>query len=476
MDLRQDPLVEFVEIESFNDALSINVTGVTVPFREITIAAEVAGAITDKSDQCQEGKYVDEGTPLLSIDSKKYLLRKQRLDAEVKEAQARMEKVKAEKDSADAILTTIAEDFRTQNAEYEKRLKLAQFNAISETELAQSKRTKLAAENAKLTQEGKVATLEADLKVQEQLIELKKFQRDEADYDLKKAEIKAPSKGVIISDDVQEDAFVTVGQKLLVFEDTEYAEVKIDLRADQLQMILENESSSQTNDQFKLPKREAIITYEANDTIYQWEGYLDRYAGLGLNETTRTAPCLITIENTLSKQPKKASTLKPDDSKPKRRLVRGMYVTVELKLEAPKDGQQELMRIPENALQPGNLVWLYLPSGEANGKGILSKRRVEVVSSVIRDKATWYVIKSVSADGPNLVQIGDRIITKPIPQPIDGMPLRGKPEEATGQGNSELDRAGQTQSSTSRESKTSSKSASSEKVSRLETGRNGGVR
>lgn len=421
-DGRRAPLVECVTVAPYKENINISVSGIAVPFREINIAAEVTGAITAKTKACESGQFVKEGTELLSIDSEKYQLAKDRLVAELAEAEARQNKAKAELEGALAILELLDRDLTIQTTEYKTRESLFQNNAISKTEWTTSQRAMIAAENAKKVQSNRVATLEADLSAQKSLVALKKIQQEEAEIDFKKATITAPSDGVIIAESVQEDDFVQAGTPLLVFEDTSSVEVKCDLRADQLQTVLDAKTDhSDDNSRFKLPPLVAKITYEGNNETLEWEGVLIGYDGFGLDERTRTAPCRILVSDTKSKTGN-------------RTLVRGMFVSVELIV-----GEQKgLLAIPAIALRAGNVVWVkewYTPPNadesikESDKKPYwaLRKRFVRVMNRNGLGDKEIAIIKS----DPKGLQAGQSVILTPIPQPTDLMKLRVKTNDAT---------------------------------------------
>jgi multidrug efflux pump subunit AcrA (membrane-fusion protein) len=421
-DGRQDPLVECITVVPYKENINISVSGIAVPFREINIAAEVTGAITEKTEACESGRFVRKGTELLAIDSEKYQLAKDRLVAELTEAEARQNKANAELEGARAILELLDRDLTIQTTEYKTRESLFQNNAISKTEWTTSQRAMIAAENAKKVQSNRVATLEADLSAQKSLVALKKIQQKEAEIDFKKATIKAPSDGVIITESVQKDDFVQAGTPLLVFEDTSAVEVKCDLRADQLQTVLNAKTDhSDDNSRFKLPPLEAKIFYKGNNEKFEWSGVLSGYDGFGLDERTRTAPCRILVKNTKSENGN-------------RTLVRGMFVSVEL-VVGDRDG---LLAVPANALRAGNMVWVterYLPPPKADeiieesdkkGYWALRKKSVQVMN---RRGSGDDAIVIIKADR-NGLQAGQSVILSSIPQATDLMKLRVNPTPA----------------------------------------------
>ena len=113
-DTRQAPAVKFERVKSYDGDIKINVTGVTMPYREITIAAEVTGAITVKTGDCQAGRFVGDGEHLLSIDSEKYKLQLERIDSEIEEANARLTRFQKELEAAIEIQKATDEDFQNE--------------------------------------------------------------------------------------------------------------------------------------------------------------------------------------------------------------------------------------------------------------------------------------------------------------------------------------------------------------------------
>jgi len=82
-----------------------------------------------------------------------------------------------------------------------------------------------------------------------------------------------------------------------------------------------------------------------NDREYAWEGRLARYDGLGVDEKTRTVPCRVVVDEPM----KRMSTHAHGPPA----LLRGMYVTIRIQV----DPETPLLEVPEDAVQPGNIVW-----------------------------------------------------------------------------------------------------------------------
>ena len=75
-------LVETIPLQASASSFPIHVGGNVVPRREVTLSAEVDGAVTFKGDAIESGRHVRQGTPLIQIDPARYELLLGQLDSE----------------------------------------------------------------------------------------------------------------------------------------------------------------------------------------------------------------------------------------------------------------------------------------------------------------------------------------------------------------------------------------------------------
>ena len=229
---------------------------------------------------------------------------------------------------------------------------------------------------------------------------------DKSRLDLERTEIAASVTGMIVADYVEEGSYVQRSEALYKVEDTSAVEVKCTLRMDQLYWLWNSQqengagSSEGAARDYQLPPTPATVVYRLQGREYYWQGALTRYDGIGMEERTRTVPCRVIVNH-----PRAVSSSASDHalSGPKA-LVRGMYVSVILHAEP----DAPLVRIPEQAVKPGNLVWRVV--GDR-----LSMDRVNVVRVV--DGQAFIE----SEDGK--LSAGDRVVTTPIAGAHDGMLL-----------------------------------------------------
>jgi multidrug efflux pump subunit AcrA (membrane-fusion protein) len=195
----------------------------------------------------------------------------------------------------------------------------------------------------------------------------------QANVNFERSEIKSPISGVIVSESVQEDSYVQRGDKLCVIEDTEQVEVSCNLRTDQLLLILDQlaegglkDPSSQVlrSSSYELPPTPVQISYQVagrSDVVYQWNGKLSRYEGIGLDTQSRTVPVRITVDNPRDVR-RNGVPITEEGNGGLPALVRGMFVDVKIQTK-PK---QSLILIPKLGLKPGGQLWTFEPQATSD--------------------------------------------------------------------------------------------------------------
>jgi len=411
------PLVETVPLTPHDGSWDISVDGSVIPFREISTSAEVSGRVVFKAPECKAGKYVTAGTLLLRIDPQDYDFEIQRLRSQLNEATATKEELEVEILSTATLIKLSREDLALQQRELARMTSLAGNNVVTESDLDRAKQAELAARNALAVlanQEHLQKTRRNRVEAGRKLVE---SQLEKAELDKSRTDVFAATDGVVVQDLVEEGDYIQKGEPLVTLEDTSAVEVKCSLRMDELYWLWRGQShsedtSSRVAHPYEIPPSKVKVIFEmAQGTVrYEWPGRLSRFDGIGLDETTRTVPCRVIVDDPLD-----VSTTTSDGSPVigPPALVRGMYVDV--KIQVPTvDG---LVRIPERAIQPGKSLWV-----ARDGKLRLIKplRLVELV----REESVppyWIVDATASKLMPE-----DAIIVSSLASVTDGMPIQRK--------------------------------------------------
>jgi len=403
------PAVETVAAVIYDGGWDIVVDGVVVPYREITVSAEVAGQVTFKAEQCRAGYYVEQDRPLIHIDPLDYQLAERRLSKELEQAEASLKELDVEIENVEGLIEIAKQDVALQGKELKRTKSLATSRMVTDSQIDQEQRDMLAARNTlmiQMNQRRLFATRRNRFNAAKEFVTAN---LGKAKLDLARTSIRSPVTGVIVEDVVEQGTYVQPGQALFTIEDTEAVEVKCTLRMDQLYWLWRDtarlEDPTQVNpiNDYQIPRTPATVVYQLAGRSFTWQGTLARFDGIGLDERTRTVPCLVVVEDPRDV----ASTETAERTRGPKALVRGMYVTVQLHAKP----HIAIVSIPEGAVRPGNVVWRVV-----NGK--LSIEQVTVIK--VQDNTVLVL------SDPQHLQAGDQIVVSPIAAAHDGMEVTSK--------------------------------------------------
>ena len=228
------PTVETVIAMEHNGILNVQVDGLVVPYREIVVAAEVAGRLAFKAETCRAGKYVTEATPLIRIDPYEYQLTVRRLEKELEQADAYLKELSVELVNVESLIEIAREDVALQRKELGRTEQLVRSGVVTDSQIDQERRNMLAARNnlTARTNERRLFDTRRNRLLSGQ--ELVKANLEKARLDLERTNLEAPVTGVIVEDVVEEGTYVQPGQTLYMIEDTSAVEVQCALRMEQL--------------------------------------------------------------------------------------------------------------------------------------------------------------------------------------------------------------------------------------------------
>jgi multidrug efflux pump subunit AcrA (membrane-fusion protein) len=432
------PLVSVQAVPAQTGAFRLYADGVVVPKREITVAAEVAGRVTWVSPEFRAGRFIAKGTKLLEIDPQVYRLAVQQSEAERAQLEADLAQVQVEAQNLTALLELSARelDLAVANLRRAKELYDPQRNIrnLTPAQYEAVESALLKAQNAHQQLENSRALLASRRQKVEAQLQLIGFKLQQAQLDLDRTVITAPLAGVISAQEVEADDFVQRGTVLFQIVDTEHVEVRSQIRTDDLYWIWATRHSSAAdplNLLYEPPRVPVNIFYEVAGQRYQWQGYLSRYEGAGLESTTRTVPVLFEVP-----QPHRPGALEGPPT-----LIRGMYVQVEMEIE-PK---VPLLRLPIEALRPPNIVWTVdatepratsASQGDANNTHLTAApagRSAATGGSAAQPGKLRYHEVRVAKLLPDAVLIradnctvkpGDRVVVSPLAAGIDQMDVQ----------------------------------------------------
>lgn len=449
------PMVETASVNEFEGDLDLLVSGTVVPFREIKVSAEVGGRVLKKYPECEAGNYVTKGTKLLEIDPIDYNLEVKSMLSELVQADRTMEETEEEIRGAIKNLNLAKSDLKLQRSEFKRFERLR--SSLSATEYDQAKRNLLNSQSQLTLRQNTYEMLQARkerLKASRQLIT---DRQEKAEVNLQRTVVTAPVDGVIVRESVEPGDFVTVARELFVFEDTSRAEVLCNLTPGELAWVRkyapEQPTDPQLTDQgsavrnlnraYQLPNIDVNV-FDQSDPGIQWSGTLQRFDGIGRNETTKSIPCRIGVTNPIV-----------ESAQGERALVRGMFV--KCRMVVPAESQKSrLASLPSVAVRPGDYVWVVRDEK-------LNRFDLDVIDrSPVRQSLSSQNVVVVSLDGSDL-QLGDEVVISPLPQPTQGGRVILKDEdEETGSSKRRSAQADESGHSNSRTSSSDGESSDSQ--------------
>lgn len=421
------PLVLTALAEEHTDGLIIRAHGSVVPFRQIPLAAEVTGRIAYKNEHCKSGRFVKENEELFHVDREDYELEVERIEKEEAQALANVEEAKTEIASAAKLQVLAQEEFDEQDTQFKRIEKLFKDGIATQDQFDKSKQMRRQSNSALVGQTNQSSILGKRLHRFEKAYDLTGTMLKKAQLDLKRTTLRSPITGVIISEHVEEDSYVQRGTQLVLIADISRAEVVFNLRMEDLYWLWQHEDLPVQTSQdiaentplispasvdkgvhpatWEVPDNvEVDIVYELGGQRFKWDGKLSRYEGTGLNSRTRTVPCRVIVERPTAGQPLQDDH-DPMHTKNPPALVRGMFVSVAIKSKP----RVPLIKIPERAVRPGNIVWRV-----RDGK--LERLEVEI-AKVANGQAL------VPATGKS-IELGDHIVISPLATETSGQKVR----------------------------------------------------
>jgi len=341
-------------VETVATGIDLEVDGVVVPLREVTLAAEVPGRVLRKMEACNEGRVVAAGDVLFELDRRDYELDVARIEKELSQAGLSIEEVDEE-----LAQNALSVDLARRQVDLARRevMRLEALKAgriVTESEADRAVRDELTAANGLTTLEGQRRVLS---KRRNRLLEAQSLAAtmlEKAKLDLSRTTITSPVHGIIVEDKVEQDSFVAKGTPLVTIEDTSATEVKTSLRMDEVARVWGGKDGAGGVHGF--PEVPAKVVFTLGDRRYEWDGVLARQEGRGLDEKTRTLPCRVRVPEptklrAVDRYGAVLPTLPPEAP---RSLLRGMFVEIWLHV----DVAQPLVSIPQEAVRPTGDVFV----------------------------------------------------------------------------------------------------------------------
>lgn len=392
--------------------IQFEVDGVVVPYREIKLAAEVAGRVTDKPTEFRVGHIVNKGNTIALIDRRDYDLELERLQEELQQANNNITETDVQITSTNNQIALAQENLTIQEKARERFEKLFKNKATTEASLDDAKQAEITARTTLQTHQDQLNLLRATKTRLESVCARIKSEIAAAKLEIERTSVKSPIDGIIVEDNFEQDSYLQKGTALCTIRDTSKLEIKCSLQPYQMKWLWESSTGSTDSPRlsaYELPETPVSVRYRLGKDVFVWAGRLTRYDGGQIDQQTRMIPCRVQVDNPMSvgrlviNEQDGTESVEPVTNVPT--LMVGMYVQVmvSVKLNTP------LVRVPVSALFPGNRLWVV-------EEDKLQRRQVSVL--VTEGKSAI-----VYAD-EQAVMPGENIVVSSLTSPFNGAKVK----------------------------------------------------
>ena len=441
-DADQAVLVRTAIVESYERPLELQVDGEASTYRVVTVGAEVAGQILEKPDNIRGGLFVEQNQLLFRIDALDFELDVERIQAQLDQVIEETAAIEIDLTNTTALIALGQEDLQLRRNELNRKKKLIEGNATTESQLDEALRQELAARNSLQSLENQHRSLTQQKKTKQATIKLYAAQLRRAELDVERCDVRAPISGRLVDDLVEEGDYVKLGDDLVHISDGSRMEIACSLQSDQLAWIWQQQVAQQQGAQQQGAQQqgaqqqgaesasaaaphdpihlapvpcEVVFEFQGVETI--WDGQLTRFEGTGIDRDTRMFPCRVLVERPDEPRTNRSAGGRPAATPPT--LLSGMYVTVRI----PVESAVPLLQVPLEAVRPGGELWVVRDG----------RLQVALVSVAKANPHTAIIRRDDSG-----VTVGDRVIVSPLAAIADGMPVREQMDVAL-QGNAPPD-------------------------------------
>lgn len=201
----------YVEVQSHIIAPEIVGFGVIKPDVSLQAKAEVSGRITYIHPKLKKGEIFKQGTLLLTIDDKDYLLQLKQAQADLLVNKANLQEMTLTIENNKLELDLAFEKLKVREVEYARMLKLSKTGVISKSSLNGEKQNLLKQKQEVQQLENKETTLPSTLEVMKAQLAISQAKLDKSQRDLARTQITMPFNGRISEVYTELNQYVTAG-------------------------------------------------------------------------------------------------------------------------------------------------------------------------------------------------------------------------------------------------------------------------
>jgi len=203
--------VNYIKVASHYIKPEIIGYGVVKPDITLQAKAEVSGRVIYIHPKLKKGEIFSQGTLLLTIDDKDYLLQLKQAQADLLVNKANLQEMTLTIENNELELLLALEKLQVRNAEYARMLKLSKTGVVSKSSLNGEKQNLLKQKQEVQQLENKKTILPSTLAVMKAQLEISKAKLEKSQRDLERTQITMPFDGRISEVYAEKNQYVSAG-------------------------------------------------------------------------------------------------------------------------------------------------------------------------------------------------------------------------------------------------------------------------
>jgi multidrug efflux pump subunit AcrA (membrane-fusion protein) len=396
--------VNFIEVKSHLIEPEIIGYGVIKPDMTLAAKAEVSGRITYIHPQLKKGEIFSQGTLLLTIDDKDYLLQLKQAQADLLVNKANLQEMTLSIENNELELSLALEKLQVRDSEYARMFKLSQTGVVSKSSLNGEKQNLLKQKQEVLQLKNKKALLPSTLAVMKAQLEISKANLEKSERDLARTQVTMPFDGRISEVYTELNQYVTAGglssagqlfdaftlNKVIINAQFPVEQFRLFAQNFNRQAFVSNENTPDMKDVLQSLGL-SVLVKDPSGLFEAWPATVERFSD-NLDAKSRTVGIMVSVSDSYKK-------VLPGTRPP---LLEGMYMKVIL-AGKPKE-------------------MLILPRFTLHNKQVFTIDDKNLLQRVTLDKLQYHGdLLLVDPIKDQTIKVNDKVITTDVFPAVNGM-------------------------------------------------------
>lgn len=379
--------------------------GTVRPKRQVSIIPEVSGQLTASHPRLATGNVIRKGELIFAIDARMHESRVAQATAEISRLQAQLQRHEQTGEDLVGQLQIAREQAALAHKGVIRERELFEESSSTALELEAALIRSYQHQEAVLAYESQLGMIPSLIDETQALLDIKRAQLAEAQLSVEKARIYSPFHARVDQVSAHHPQVVVTGTPIAVLTDIDALEVPVAVDPSELRWL---DKDLLLRDDWDAAA-EAIVTWTTRGQEQAWRGRVMRLERL--DPVTRSAHIVVEVRN--------------DPGSPLPARSTGPSVGMFCRVEIPTTSLTGAVVVPRSAIHENHTVYVFEPDGPTGKTGRLRITPVPLLRRVA-DAVVVTFDGHPTHDGTAL-RPGDLLITSPLPNAVDRLPLTVRP-------------------------------------------------